>query len=155
MHRTILAVLLLSDLLHAVCGQPQPRLVCAEYFRSDVVAVARLARIRHLVPKNADDGFVYTMQLQSSIRGQIGRRFNIYEENSSGRASFDWKRGESYLLFLWFEPTDHAWELDGCGNSGPEDKAGAVVDAIHKIESARDSGAKTGLLEGDVRDSGV
>src|SRR5262249_53988892 len=75
----------------AVCNSPQPRLVCAEFFREQVVVSARLARIRYVEPKDAMDYHVYTMQTDRVLRGNINPTFRIYEENSSGRASFEWK----------------------------------------------------------------
>src|SRR5271154_7066845 len=121
-----LAVALLSliaSVANAACPA-SPRLVCAEYFNSSLVAEAKLISIRHIVPKNGQDGYVYTMELITALRGEISVRFEIYEENGSGRASFEWQRAESYLLFLY--PVEHSsrWSIDGCGNSGPLTRSG-------------------------------
>ena len=119
----------------AVCNSPQPRLVCAEFFREQVVVIARLARIRYVDPKDAMDYHLYTMQTDRVLRGKIDVTFRIYEENSSGRASFDWKTAETYLLFLSYNKRDRGWELDGCGNSGPLRKSTKTLSDIANIET--------------------
>jgi len=56
--------------------------------------------------------------------------FRVYEGNDSGRASFDWKIGKGYLLFLFKSHENamaNAWALDGCGNSGPTSKSASVL----------------------------
>ena len=105
------------------CLVPQPRLVCAEYFRSQLVVKATLVQTATLHDKDDPDGisaYVYTLQLNQGIRGSVIGRLQVYEENSSGRAGFSWVPGREYLLFLNYSENDHTlWELDGCGNSGP------------------------------------
>jgi hypothetical protein len=124
---------------------PQPRLVCAEFFKEHVVVIARMVGARYVDPKgDAMDYHTYTMRTDRVLRGNIGTGFRIYEENSSGRAGFDWKIGESYLLFLSYSKEDHGWELDGCGNSGPLRQSGKVLSEIDKIKAATDGGAIAG-----------
>ena len=117
---------------------PQPRLVCAEFFREQVVVIARLARIRYVDPKKDDamDYYLYTMQTDRVLRGKISATFPIYEENSSGRAGFQWKTGETYLLFLSYHKETRGWELDGCGNSGPLATSAKALGEIENIRAA-------------------
>jgi hypothetical protein len=133
-------VVVLPFTSYAVCNAPQPRMVCAEYFKEQTTVVAKLSRIKHHVPKNEQDYFVYELRLQKLIRGQIPSTFEIWEENSSGRATFGWRDGESYLLFLSYEKSVHAWVLDGCGNSAPLRKAGPTLRAIERIQKASNGG---------------
>jgi hypothetical protein len=124
---------------------PQPRLVCAEFFKEHAVVIARVVGVRYVDPKgDAMDYHTYTMRTDRVLRGNIGTGFRIYEENSSGRAGFDWKIGESYLLFLSYSKEDHGWELDGCGNSGPLRQSEKVLTEIDKIKAATDGGAIAG-----------
>ena len=108
------------------CLVPQPRLVCAEYFRSELVIKATL--IQTTARHDVDDpegisAYVYTMQVNQVLRGSATGRLQVYEENSSGRAGFTWVPGREYLLFLNYNQNDHTlWELDGCGNSGPRQR---------------------------------
>jgi hypothetical protein len=120
----------------AVCMSPQPRLVCAEYFKEQAVVIARLVRTRYVDPKNDVDYRLYTMKTERVLHGQIDGNFRIYEENSSGRAGFEWKEGETYLLFLSYIKRDKGWELDGCGNSGPLRKSAKALKEIDKINAA-------------------
>lgn len=142
---TLVLCLLVSS-AGAVCMSPQPRLVCAEFFKEQVVVIARLVRLRYVDPKKGDamDYHIYTMQTDRVLRGKIDARFRIYEENSSGRAGFDWKVGEFYILFLSYNETDRGWELDGCGNSGTLAQLGKVLGEIEKIKRATDGGAIVG-----------
>jgi hypothetical protein len=133
---------------YAVCGEPQPRMVCAEYFRSEAVVTAKLIRITHEKPQHEQDFFIYELQMEKSIRGSISPRFRIWEENSSGRATFDWTRGQSYLLFLSRMEDRDAWELDGRGNSAPLMKSARVLRIIDKIQTSPQSG----LIQGTVDD---
>jgi hypothetical protein len=131
---------------YAVCGEPQPRLVCAEYFRSEAVVEARLVRIAHYKPEREMDFVTYELQMEKTIHGTIAPQFRIWEENSSARASFDWKRGHSYLLFLRHMQDRDAWELDGCGNSALLERAALVLKEIEKLQDS----PKTGLIHGAV-----
>lgn len=124
---------LLISSAHAVCMDPQPRQVCAEYFREQTVVIARLVHSRYVDPKNAIDYHLYSLRTERVLRGRIDPEFSIYEENSSGRASFNWEKGETYLLFLSYSKHDRGWEFDGCGNSGPITKSAASLKEIDKI----------------------
>jgi hypothetical protein len=144
--------LFLTRAAGAFCLVPQPRLVCAEYFRSRAVVVAKLTRVRHVVPANDQDGFIYTLRAERVFRGSVGAVFRIYEENSSGRATFDWSVGQSYLLLLDYYKTSDAWGLDGCGNSGPIKDA---VPTLKAIEALQANPGKGGFIHGSVHIDGV
>jgi hypothetical protein len=91
-------------LARAVCSQPQPRSVCAEYSASKLVVEATLLRIDNVLYKNDPEsvtGSYYTLRIDRVFRGTAGQTVRIYEENASGRASFDWKVGRKYVLFLF------------------------------------------------------
>jgi hypothetical protein len=132
----ICSTAVLSINLAAVCNQPQPRLVCAEFFDSQVVVEATLVRSNYIAPANDMDGHIYDMQTEKMLRGKISPLFQIWEENSSGRATFGWKPGRSYLLFLHSKMGD-GWVLDGCGNSGSLSHATAALKEIDAIRGAR------------------
>jgi hypothetical protein len=117
----------------AVCSAPQPRLVCAEYFSSQVVIQAKLVRSKYVAPSNDVDGHLHQMQTEKVLRGGIGTSFQIWEENSSGRATFPWRTGRSYLLFL-LSKGNRGWVLDGCGNSGPLEKKQLEVREIEALQ---------------------
>lgn len=134
----------------AVCMLPQPRLVCAEYFREQVVVIARLTRVHYVQPKdeNAIDYHLYSMEAERVLHGQIPRRFRIYEENSSGRAGFDWEPGQRYLLFLSYYRQDGGWGLDGCGNSALLEHSAGALREIEKIKTAQPQDG--GYISGNV-----
>src|SRR5262249_45044028 len=120
----VLAILLLfcTPSAKGMCQVPQPRLVCAEYFASKVVVEATLTRIKTIREESDPEGAIaheYRLETKQKFRGHIGPVFKVYESNDSGRAGFDWKTGQEYLLFLFYTRSDKAWVLDGCGNSGP------------------------------------
>src|SRR5215468_4022870 len=93
----------LSLFLHphafAYC-QPLPRLICAEYSNSVAVVTATLLKTQHFTPQDKQDWFIHTLEATKVLKGEIDNSFRVYEENSSGRAPFTWKKGERYLLFL-------------------------------------------------------
>jgi hypothetical protein len=133
----------------AFCFVPQPRLTCAEYFASQLVVEATLVQIKTLHDKNDAQGIlahVYTIDVNKAIRGKVTGTIQVYEGNDSGRATFAWTRGKKYLLFLFYVPQDKSWELDGCGNSGPLEKAKAALSEIETIKSAHDGGAIYGTV---------
>jgi hypothetical protein len=145
-----LALLLcvLNSSAAAFCFVPQPRLVCAEYFKTPVVVTARLMRIRHVEPRDEQDYYIYSMHIENEFRGGLSGDFRIDEGNDSARASFGWKAGQTYLLFLTYDKDGKAWELDGCGNSGPLSKAAKTLREIEKIKAAgSDAG---GEISGEV-----
>jgi len=133
------------------CQVPQPRLVCAEYFASQVVVEATLVETRAL--HDADDpqgisAYVYTLRVDRVLRGKVGARLRVHEGNDSGRATFGWVRGKEYLLFLSYAPEEKSWELDGCGNSGPLGGAKMALAEIAAIKSAHGGGVIHGIVSG-------
>lgn len=121
-----------------------PRLICAEYSQSKLMVIAKLRRKQHLQPQHAQDYYVYTLETSKTLRGEVGAEFRVWEENSSGRASFNWSVGNSYLLFL--NPTDDGmWWLYGCGNSAPIDKADFALKVIGSLKDRRG-----GVIQGIV-----
>jgi hypothetical protein len=139
----------ISATCYAACGEPQPRMVCAEYFRSEAVVAAKVMRITHTTPKHEMDFYVYELQTQTTIRGKIQKSFRIWEENGSARPGFDWRRGRSYLLFLRYMKDRDAWDLDGCGNSMPLTEATAILRKIEAIQTTHGS-PQSGLIQGTV-----
>jgi hypothetical protein len=132
-----------------LCDVPQPRLVCAEYFASKVVVEASLVKVKSIHYKGDPQGvaaYEYSLHANQLIRGHIDRIFVVYEGNDSGRATFDWKTGREYLLFLFYSDSDKAWELDGCGNSGPVSGAKAALQQIAAIRASHDGGVIHGVI---------
>ena len=139
---TLVLCAILSTAAWSVCEEPRPRLVCAEYFKSQAVVTAKLLHIKHVAGKEVD-GYLYEMETDKAFRGDLGLTFSIYEENSSGRSTFDWKPGRPYLLFLQsYSNRDRGWVLDGCGNSGPLEQADAALKQIEGI-----SGQHGGMIQ--------
>lgn len=148
--RTCAVVLLLALLggqAHAYCQVPRPRLVCAEYFQSKAVVVAKLTGV---TPKKDDYddlvGTYYSMTVDQLIRGNVARMFRVYVANDSGRTTFDWKTGGSYVLFLREQTSNGSWVIDGCGNSGPSDSKQSALDQIDLIDST----SKRAKIQGAV-----
>jgi len=142
-------LLFLASPAEGICNVPQPRLVCAEYFASSVVVEATLVKvrsIRHKEDPEGVEGFKYSLHVNRVIRGQVAPSFLVYEGNDSGRATFDWKTGREYLLFLFYSDSDKAWELDGCGNSGPTSDAKAVLRQIAVIQASHEGGVIHGVI---------
>jgi len=133
----------------AFCQVPQPRLVCAEYFASRVVVEATLVRTRPVRDKDDPDGvlgFFYGLHADHILRGEILPDFRVYEGNDSGRATFGWRVGQKYLLFLFYSAPEKSWALDGCGNSGPLADAKAVLAQIDAINTHRNGGFIHGVV---------
>lgn len=132
------------------CQVPQPRLVCAEYFTSQVVVEATLLQTEKDDPVYPS-AFVYTLRVSQVLRGNIAGMFRVYEGNDSGRATFGWVPGTEYLLFLPYASTEQAWELDGCGNSGPISKVSMALSEITAIKAERADGVIYGEVRGSER----
>ena len=136
--RVLLLLLVMESTSSAVCGLPQPRLVCQEYFAKPLVVMAKLTRERTV--RSGEDvlGTYYYMEAVERLKGRVLKRFQVYDENSSARATFDWKRGQEYLLFLSYSEQDRGWELDGCGNSAAMTNAKNVLEQIAQIKSVKE-----------------
>ncbi len=142
----------------AYCNVPQPRLICAEYFASQVVVEATLTQSRAIHDKNDPDGIaanVYTMNADQVLRGTIGSTFEVLEPNDSGRATFDWIRGKKYILFLTYSPLEGSWQLDGCGNSGLLTENSPVLSEIEPLRHAHGPGMIRGLASRQELDKPV
>ena len=125
-----------------------PRLISAEYSQSKLVVVAKLTRKQHFQPPNADDYYVYSLATVRTIRSEASSNFRVREENNSGRASFRWSIGKTYLLFL--NPTqDGMWWLYGCGNSAPIRESESTLRAIGSLKDRHG-----GVIQGLVTDGG-
>jgi Carboxypeptidase regulatory-like domain len=150
-HSLLLAIVLLFFVSPAMglCDVPQPRLVCAEYFASKVVVEASVVKVKSIHDKaepQGVDAYDYSLRANQVIRGHIDPIFVVHEGNDSGRATFDWKTGREYLLFLFYSDSDKAWELDGCGNSGPVSDAKIVLQQIAAIHTSHDGGVIHGVI---------
>lgn len=139
----------------SVCRVPRPRLVCSELANSEAVVEAKLIESRY-VPQHRDlDGYVYRLQRLKLFAGQIPVTFTVWEENSSGRAGFYWKKDETYVLFLTFSKVDHAWVIDGCGNSGPIGESASVIAAIESAKRHTGDALIGGMVSTDSWTTGV
>lgn len=141
-----------SQSAFGVCQVPQPRLLCAEYSNSQAVVIARLTDEKAV---GDGDGYRYSFETLKRFRGSIPNTFVLWEENSSGRATFDWKMGQKYLLFLSYSDPDHAWTIDGCGNSGPEAQRSDAVIRIQSLAHRRGPATVTGIVTTDSWTTGV
>jgi hypothetical protein len=129
-----------------VCNDPRPRLVCAEYFASQLVVEATLIQTRVLPDKHYPEAYVYTLHVNRVLRGKIVATVSVYEGNDSGRAAFDWVRRKKYLLFLFYATDENAWTLDGCGNSGPLSHASKALAEIATIKTVHGGGVIHGVV---------
>jgi hypothetical protein len=129
-----------------VCRSPQPRLVRAEYSQSDAVVIAHLVKSQHFNPKDTQDYRLYTFQVEKILRGSVPSQFVLWEENSSGRLSFDVLRGRKYLLFVDRWAQKGWWTADGCGNSGEVSKSAKALREIQRATVLRDA-LITGAVE--------
>lgn len=139
----------------ALCEDPRPRLVCAEYFASGAVVEATLLKMTPVNDKKEPDfiaAYRYSLRADTVLRGKVGDAFQVLESNDSGRSTFDWKVGEKYLLFLRSPHSGNAWSLDGCGNSGPLHSAAAALQEIDAIRKGHHDG---GMIHGEVRDAAL
>jgi|SRR3974390_2786994 len=144
----VLAAMLVSQAA-AFCSVPQPRLVCAEYFHSKAVVIAKLAAATPVKDSYNDvTGNYYSMTVEQTLRGQVPRLFRVYEGNDSGRATFDWKTGGSYVLFLLQQTANGAWTIDGCGNSGPTESKRSALDQIDMIDHSSNRAKIQGAVGG-------
>lgn len=133
----------------ARCNNPRPRLVCAEYFQSKAVVIAKLNGVTP-VKDDFDDltGTYYSMTVEQSLRGQVNRTFRIYQANDPGGPKLDWKAGDSYVLFLRQQTQNGSWTIDGCGNSGPSDSKQSALDQIDMIDSTSNRARIQGAVGG-------
>lgn len=139
----------------SVCQVPQPRVACAEYANSQAVVIAKLVSIREVVHDDDIDGRVYTLAVSRRLKGQTEPNFQVWEENSSGRATFEWRTGIDYLLFAAYSNGDHAWVIDGCGNSGPLSLSAPALAAIESMKASAAEGVVEGMASTDSWRTGV
>jgi hypothetical protein len=131
----VLLLALIGSQAGAQCKMPMPRLVCAEYFHSKAVVIAKLAGTTPARDSNDDViGTYYSMTVEQTFRGKAPRLFRVYASNESGPASFEWKTGDTYLLFLLEETSNGAWMIDACGNSGSVERSRAALEHIEAID---------------------
>ncbi len=125
---------------------PQPRLVRAEYSQSDAVVIAHLVKSQHISPEDDQDYHLYTFQVDKKLRGSIPSEFVLWDENSSGRLTFNVSQGHRYLLFVDHRNERGWWTADGCGNSGEVSKVAKALTEIQRISALR-GGLITGKVE--------
>jgi hypothetical protein len=120
-------------------------LVRAEYSQSDAVVIAHLIKSQHIDPTYDQDYYLYTFQVEKTLRGSVPNQFVLWDENSSGRLAFDVLQGRKYLLFVKRWAEEGWWTADGCGNSGEVSKTAKTLKEIQRIASLRDA-----LITGQV-----
>ena len=76
-----------------------PAPACLREFCSQLVVEATLVHIEELHPKVRWMAASIAARESDSAWRKV-ETVQVYEENSSGRASFDWVPGRRYLLFL-------------------------------------------------------
>jgi hypothetical protein len=145
----ILLVTLLASQAGAVCNVPRPRLICAEYFQSKAVVIARLNGVSP-VKDDYDDltGTYYSVTVEQLLRGQVARTFRVYVANNSARTTFDWTAGSSYVLFLHRQTENGSWVIDGCGNSGPSSSKQSALDQIDMLDRTANRARIQGAVGG-------
>ncbi len=131
-----------------LCQVPRPRSVCAEFSNSEAVVIAKLTAIREYESGPYSGGHVYHFELEGAFKSsaRLQRVFDIWEENSSGRATFLWVAGGRYSLYLYRSQKEGMWSIDGCGNSHPA-LASEVVLAIDGPHKAK---PRPAMIEGMV-----
>jgi len=144
---------------HCACFQPQPRLVCGEYFDSELIVEATLAQIGGVRDPDYAPAYLsydYTLQVDKPLLGKSGATIHVFEGNDTSRAGFSWVKGRKYLLFLSYSDEVKALMLDGCGNSGPLRKAGKALAQIAAIQEAQKTAVQTshnsGWIRGELND---
>lgn len=138
-------LLLMASAAGAKCPDPSPRLLCAEYFQSDVVVTATLLKTR-LVSTEDDDTIFYTMRTKEVLRGKIGSIFKVIDCRCSGAAGVPAEKGHQYLLFLSYKKDSRAWALDGCGSSDDLENAEETLKRIHELRAEGDGGTIHGSV---------
>jgi hypothetical protein len=146
---------LTSSEASAVCNVPRPRRVCAELANSQAVVVARLVAKRTLERDVDPDASFYSLETVKLLHGEIPRMFEVSEKNDSGRATFEWNPGQEYVLFLSFSGREHAWALDGCGNSQPLSRAASVLAAIDAAKKVHSNASISGMVSTESWTTGV
>lgn len=141
-------LLLIASSAGARCPDPRPRLLCAEYFQSDVVVTATLLKTRY-VSAEEDDSIFHTMRTERVWRGKIGSTFRVVDCRCSGAAGVPSEKGHRYLLFLSYKKEFRAWALDGCGYSDDLENAEETVKGIHELRSGGDGGTIHGSVWGN------
>jgi hypothetical protein len=121
--------------------------VCAEFFASQLVVEATLVQGQDSHGKDSpESASVYTMGVDTVLRGKVSGRFHVHQANDSGRTAVDWTPGTKYLLFLNYLPHEKSWQFDGCGNSGPLGDATAALSQIDAIKAAQGGGMIQGMV---------
>jgi hypothetical protein len=143
----ILILALSASQAGARCHNPRPRLICAEYFQSKAVVIAKLAGVTTVKDDFGDvTGSYYSLTVEQLLRGKVARMFRVYIGNDGGRNTFDWKTGENYVLFLLQQTSNGSWEVDDCGNSGPANGKQSALDQIDMI----DPNSSRAMIQGAV-----
>jgi hypothetical protein len=130
----LLLILLMASAAGAKCSEPGPRLVCAEYFQSDVVVTATLLKTK-LISTEDDDTLFFTMRRNQVLHGKIAPVFKVIDCLCSGAAGVPREEGHQYLLFLSYRKDRRAWVLDGCGNSDDLEDADETLKRIHELRA--------------------
>jgi hypothetical protein len=141
----VLAIFAAGETLFAFCCEPRPRLVRAEYSQSDAVVIAHLVKSRHIKPKDDQDYYHYTFEVDTTLRGAIPRSFDLRNYNDSSRLAFDILPDCKYLLFLESQLDENLWKADSCGRSGEVSKRTKTLQEIERVRSLQ-SALITGVV---------
>jgi len=138
-----------SKTLWGLCGEPQPRTVCAEATNSKAVVVARLVHRRFIPSKTNSDLNIYSLETVQLLRGNIAREFLVHERNDSGRSGVDWKVGQQYLLFVSYSSWEHGYVVDGCSNSNFFSRSSETLDEVVAMRDSQERPLISGAVSTD------
>ncbi len=113
--------------------------VRAELDRSSAVIVGTVVSERATgETKNFLEGMTYTVRVDETLRGLVGKTVELFSENSSGR--FPMEKGKTYLLFI-YQAIDRL-AADNCGNSGLLTEKKSVLASVRQLAGVGDERRK-------------
>jgi hypothetical protein len=141
----VLVLFVSGETLFALCREPRPRSVRAEYSQSGAVVIAHLVKSRHIKLRDDQDYHSYTFEVDTTLRGAIPNSFDLRNYNDSSRLAFDILPDRKYLLFLESRPEGNWWKADSCGHSGEFSKRTEMLQEIERVRSLQ-SALITGVV---------
>ena len=100
-----------------------------------VVAIGTVVATRDAPapPTRLDDGTIYHLKVEETLRGKRYKRLDLFSENNSGRFPMD--IGHRYLVFV--SKDRGTFYVSNCGNSGELAQQSQIVEAVRKKTQKR------------------
>lgn len=124
-------------------GSPSP---CQSYAGASAVIIGNVKGVRPDAPgdERYEGAQTVRVQIERTFKGEVSDELTLRQPGHNCAPKF--KPGDRWLMYVHFDEKGRAWEVYGCGRSGPLERTG---DDLRFLNALPDSAART-RISGEI-----